>query len=353
MIDIAFPCLDTVVNVLVDETWDDHEGACATVGEQRAVDDVCSYLVAFERRLSLAEPDSYTSRLNRDPREIVPARRILRELIGAAIWSAHRSGGLIDPASMYARGRYAPASTAVNSPAPLADALAAAPPRHPAAPHPAALWRLIEIDDDSSSIRRPAGMALDCGTILTALAADQAAATLTGHGRYRVDIGGDIVIGGEGSRAPRREIALRHPLDGAVAHRLQLVRGAVATTGVHQGRWRTADGGHAHQLRDPLTGEPAWTGVLAATAVGRSALEARTLATTAVLAGPRRGRRILTDHGGVLFLDDGRVDVVQATWRARLRLRRPPHPTAGLPAPIRLRRTRVSPGHAATTAYEQ
>jgi hypothetical protein len=52
---------------------------------------------------------------------------------------------------------------------------------------------------------------------------------------------------------------------------------------------------------DPLTGRPAWTGVLTATALAPSAALAEALAKAAVLAGPERGRDILDRHGGVLF----------------------------------------------------
>ncbi|MGZ6515907.1 MAG: hypothetical protein ACXVD8_13445, partial [Actinomycetota bacterium] len=56
---------------------------------------------------------------------------------------------------------------------------------------------------------------------------------------------------------------------------------------------------------------PAWTGVLAATALAPSALEAEALAKAALLSGPAAGRRLLrARHGGVLVHEDGAVDPV-------------------------------------------
>jgi len=84
----------------------------------------------------------------------------------------------------------------------------------------------------------------------------------------------------------------------------------VATSGVSSRLWRREDGTYGHHLLDPSTGEPAWTGLVAATAVAGSALDAEVLAKTAVLSGPVAARRLLARRGGVLQHDDGRVEVV-------------------------------------------
>jgi thiamine biosynthesis lipoprotein len=84
----------------------------------------------------------------------------------------------------------------------------------------------------------------------------------------------------------------------------------VATSGLNVRLWRRADGTYAHHLIDPSTGEPAWTGLIGATAVAGSALEAETLSKLALLSGPDGARRVLAGRGGVLFHDDGAVEVV-------------------------------------------
>jgi len=60
-------------------------------------------------------------------------------------------------------------------------------------------------------------------------------------------------------------------------------------------------------LLDPATGEPAWTGVVSATALAPTGAEAEALAKAALLAGPDAGRALLERRGGVLVLDDGAV----------------------------------------------
>ncbi|HZE05287.1 MAG TPA: FAD:protein FMN transferase, partial [Solirubrobacteraceae bacterium] len=81
---------------------------------------------------------------------------------------------------------------------------------------------------------------------------------------------------------------------------------------------RRDGGGFSHHLIDPFTGSPAWTGLIAATALARTALEAEALAKSALLSGPARARALLRAYGGgVLVHDDGAVEPVQRRRRLR------------------------------------
>ena len=73
---------------------------------------------------------------------------------------------------------------------------------------------------------------------------------------------------------------------------------------------RRADGRTAHHLLDPATGEPAWTGLLAVTALAPTTLEAETLAKIALLSGPAGARRLLARGGGVAIHADGGVETI-------------------------------------------
>jgi thiamine biosynthesis lipoprotein len=136
------------------------------------------------------------------------------------------------------------------------------------------------------------------------LAADLAAELLGRHATYAVDAGGDIRIGG--TQPIPRTVHIRHPLRDEIAHSFAVTSGAVATSGLRTRLWRTKHG-FAHHLIDPARGTPAWTGVIQATAVAPTALEAETLAKTALLRGPDSGRDLLARQGGALILDDGRL----------------------------------------------
>jgi FAD:protein FMN transferase len=94
--------------------------------------------------------------------------------------------------------------------------------------------------------------------------------------------------------------------------------GAAATSGLDRRVWRRPDGTHAHHLLDPSTGEPAWTGLIAATALAPTALEAEALAKAALLSGPEGARRVLAARGGVLVHDSAESERVRLRPRVRL-----------------------------------
>ena len=274
-----------------------------------------AFLEQFARRLSRFEPDSELSVLNRDPRDEVPASRLLRAAVAAGLWAAECTGGLVDPtlAAALERAGY-DRSRAGGEPAPLADALDGAPPRRPAAPDPRAVWRRVSVDDVRGTIRRPPGVTLDSGGTGKGLAADAVAHRLAGHDRFAVDCGGDIAVRGGW------DIAVEHPLSGEHVHTLHVRDGGVATSGLNVRIWRRADGSYAHHLLDPSTADPAWTGLIAATAVGATALEAETRSKLALLSGPAGARRVLAASGGVLVHDSGDVEPVGSARRVTLRV---------------------------------
>jgi FAD:protein FMN transferase len=107
------------------------------------------------------------------------------------------------------------------------------------------------------------------------------------------------------------EVRVRHPLTGEVAHTLRVRAGGVATSGIDARLWERDGGGFAHHLIDPFTRAPAWTGLLTATALAPTALEAEAFAKAALLSGPSVARRLLrAGWGGVLVHDDGAVESV-------------------------------------------
>ena len=166
-------------------------------------------------------------------------------------------------------------------------------------------------------------MRLDSGGCGKGLAADAAARLMQAEGasRFVIDCGGDLRLEVADGAGPAWDVQVEHPLTGEPVHTLHVRSGGVATSGIGARIWRTPEGGFAHHLLDPATGEPAWTGLIGATAVGVTALEAETLAKAALLSGPHAARRLLRTRGGVLFHDDGDVEVVgPARERPRVRL---------------------------------
>jgi thiamine biosynthesis lipoprotein len=276
----------------------------AAEGERRYIED-------FARRLSRFRPDSELCALNADPSPEVPASILLRTAVAAGLWAAERSGGLVDPTlvgEIEAAG-YA-SSQDGSTPAPLQAALAAAPPPRPARPRAEARWRQIEIDHERGTVRRPPGLRIDTGGTGKGLAADAVAHRLRGYTRFVVDCGGDIAIGGVAGQLDPIAIEVEHPLTGECIHTLRVAQGGVATSGLNVRIWRRADGTFAHHLLDPSSGEPVWSGLIGATALAPSALEAETLSKLALLTGADGAREALAEHGGIVVHDDGDVELI-------------------------------------------
>ncbi len=277
-----------------------------------AADRERAFVWEFARRLSRFVPDSELSAFNRDRRRVVPASRLLRAAVGAGVWAARRSGGLVDPTlggALEAAGYVA--SMAEQTPAALSDALAWAPPRRAAAPAGDSRWAQIAVDDEAGLIDRPASITFDTGGTGKGLCADAVACRLGGYGRYLVDCGGDIAVGGIGAQVRPFAVEVEHPLTGSRIATIPMRAGGIATSGLNVRIWRDRAGGYSHHLLDPSTGTPAWTGLVGATALSPDgALEAETLAKMALLTGPAGARGVLAEHGGVIVHDDGAVEII-------------------------------------------
>jgi FAD:protein FMN transferase len=113
-------------------------------------------------------------------------------------------------------------------------------------------------------------------------------------------------------------VQVASPFDCGILHTWRLRDAGVATSGIGRRSW-LADGRPAHHLLDPATGRPAFTGVVQATAVAPTALEAEVRAKAAVLSGPDDAAGWLP-HGGVVVLDDGSHRAYPETKPIQVRL---------------------------------
>jgi thiamine biosynthesis lipoprotein len=126
---------------------------------------------------------------------------------------------------------------------------------------------------------------LDSGGLAKGLAADLIADRMRDLPSFAIECLGDVRAGG----APRT-VRIASPWDDKVLGELTLTDGAAATSGVTRRGWH---------LLDPSTGSPARTGIVQATALAPTALEAEVRAKAALLAGPM-GAHAHLPHGGML-----------------------------------------------------
>ena len=293
----TFECFGGLVTVAVLGPASMEPGRAAAAAEAK--------LLAAHRQLSRFLPGSELSRLNRDPRDRVPASPLLLELASAARKAGELTAGLVDATLL----REIEAAGYRDSMEGRPEAAQMAEPKapSPAAPRPARAWDKLSVDRETWTIARPPGVEIDSGGIAKGLLADEVGAALAEFPAFAVDCCGDVRIGGAAGR--RRPVLIEDPFGGEPIHSLQVNDGGVATSGITRRSWKGEGGAPAHHLLDPATGKPAFTGVLQATALAPSAFLADVHAKWALLSGPELGPSRLP-HGGLLVLADGSVETV-------------------------------------------
>jgi thiamine biosynthesis lipoprotein len=266
-------------------------------------------LLEAHRRLSRFDPRSELSRLNRDPRPAVPASGLLRRLATAIHEAGALSGGLVDGTLVGEIERAGYSASLAAEPLPWSEPSQPAPAVAAAGPSRRAGWTAVRVDEEAETVVRTPGLKIDGGGLAKGLLADLVGADLERFRSFAVDCCGDMRLGGGAGR--ERTILVSDPRGGEPLEELRLRDGGVATSGISRRSWLGPDGRPAHQIIDPRSGRPAFTGVVQATAVGPTALHAEVYAKAALLAGPTAGAEWLP-LGGVLVLDDGSVETVHS-----------------------------------------
>lgn len=305
----TFPCFGGQCSVLVMGRGPAGTARSAALQAKRR-------LLDWHGQFSRFEPDSELSRLNSDPRGAVAVSSDMARFVESALSAAERTGGLVDP-TLVAEVEHAGYREHFESAAaPLAQALALAPPRSPGGPSPSPRWRSVSVDRAAGTVTRPPGVRLDSGGVVKGMFGDLLAEDLGGHESFAVEAAGDVRFGG--TRGVLRPIQVASPFDESILHVFELAQGAAATSGIGRRSWLDEDGRPAHHLLDPATGRPAFTGIVQVTALAPSAVEAEALSKAALLCGPAAAVGWLA-HGGVLVYDDGTSEVVDPTeagsWR--------------------------------------
>ena len=282
-------------------------GAAAAVARERR------RLLDWHERFTRFDPGSELSRFNADARAAVPVGMELLGLAETVAAAGALTGGLVDGtlAREIVTAGYRTDMGPALEPAQL---LRLAPPRVPAGPSAAAGWRAVRADRSRGLVHRPPGVALDAGGLAKGLFADLVATSLGTRPGVVVACAGDVRLGG----GTARPVRVADPFSDAVLHTFRLAAGGVATSGISRRSWLDAAGRPAHHLLDPATGKPAFTGIVQATALAPTALEAEVRAKAALLSGPDAAAGWLP-HGGLVVFDDGSHRVVAASGRTGLR----------------------------------
>lgn len=318
VVDRGFELMGTQIRILVGEPSSAEAGS-----PEHAADRVEAFLHVYNETMSRFRPDSELSRLNEDEREEIPASPLMCSAIAAALAAGEQSDGLVDPTLLgeLEDAGYREHWTAENR-VELREALADDRPKpSPAGVAQTSRWREITVDEEAGLIRRPRGVRIDTGGTGKGHAADLAGELLAGFKTWAVDCGGDVRIGG--TSGAEREVQVLGAFGDGQIETMTVRGGAVATSGLSSRIWRNAEGKSAHHLIDPSSGQPAFTGLVAATAAAPTAVEAETLAKVALLKGPAAAPVVLSRFGGIIVDEDGtvtRIGQLEAAPRVKITL---------------------------------
>ena len=232
-----------------------------------------------------------------------PCRRVMARFAAAAVAAAEATGGLVDPTLLDEIEAAVFHSDRLRGTLALPMALALAPPRAAAGPHPDARWRGVEVDLEAGTVPRPPGVKLDGGGIVKGLCAD----VLGGIARreLRDQLRGRPARGRRRARDPGGEpVRRRRPArvrDRRRRRRDVRDRQAQLAGRRHAAARTTCSTRRRAGPRTPASSRPPRS--------PRPALEGEALAKAAVLSGPE-GAAAWLRHGGVLVFDDGSHAVV-------------------------------------------
>jgi FAD:protein FMN transferase len=250
----------------------------------------------LERRWSRFRPDSEISRLNTLAGSPVHVSPVTLGLVQRALQGARVTGGRFDPTVLgdllragYDRTFEQLADHGTAGRSPLRRG-----------------WAGIVVDDAGSAVTLPAGVGVDPGGIGKGYAADLLVEELRSAGAAGVcvNLGGDLRVEGRAPAGGSWVVGIRHPLRPVPAATVTLDRGAIATSSRVRRAWGPV-GDRRHHLIDPATGQPAASGLVAATVLAAQGWQAEVLSKAAFLGGLGHGPALLAAVGAAgLLVDD-------------------------------------------------
>ncbi len=169
-------------------------------------------------------------------------------------------------------------------------------------------YEKIILSPADMSVKLPVrGMKIDLGGIAKGFIVDRMAQIMeeSGVSGALVNAGGDLYGFGPGYGAEGWRVGIRHPREKErIVDVLSVMDAGVATSGDYE-RFFIWDGIRYSHIMDPVTGKPS-TGVISATVIAGSCMEADVLSTIVFVLGAERSAEIISGLGAeaVIFEED-------------------------------------------------
>lgn len=149
------------------------------------------------------------------------------------------------------------------------------------------------------------GIFLDFSAFAKGYAVDRAGEILKKEGinSFLIDAGGDIKVSGEKPGGEAWKIGIKNPLGKGIIKVIELIDGAIATSGDYE-NFFVKDGTRYHHLLNPKTGYPA-RGLHSVSVVAPTDMEADAFASAVFVMGKERAERFAVSHKiRVILVDD-------------------------------------------------
>lgn len=269
--------MGTVVDITV------HNRDAAAAG--KAVEEAFAEAKRLEGMLSIYRPDSEVTRVNRSAgKEAVRVSEETFYIIEKAVEFSVISGGAFDITVLplvelwdFPDGGRVPSDEEISEALELAG------------------YRGILLDREDSSVKLTReGMKIDLGAVAKGFVVDRMADILRGAGMSGalVNAGGDIYALGTSYSGGGWRVGLRHPREKQKIVDVFTLEGRAAATSGDYERYFTLDGERYSHIIDPVSGRPA-RGVMSATVLAETCMEADALATMLFVLGPEEAESII------------------------------------------------------------
>ena len=154
-----------------------------------------------------------------------------------------------------------------------------------------------------------AGQVIDLGGIGKGYASDRAIAVFQRYGIASAftNIGGNVSTLGAKPDGTPWQVGILHPRqEDSILGTVGVCGQAVVTSGDYERYFTDREGNRWHHIINPATGYPAQSGIISATVVADSALQADALSTALFVLGMEKGRKLLDHYPTVqaLLVDD-------------------------------------------------
>ncbi|KXG77054.1 FAD:protein FMN transferase [Thermotalea metallivorans] len=186
-------------------------------------------------------------------------------------------------------------------------------------------YKGIKFQDENKVKLDIDGMQLDLGGIAKGYAADAVTKIIREKGIKHaiINLGGNVVAVGKKTDGTPWKIGIQDPFEPTGTHMgvIEITDQTVVTSGNYE-RYFMRDGKRYHHIIDPKTGYPSENGVISATIITDSSIDADALSTSVYVLGLEKGMKLIESMEGVecIIITEGKKVYLSSGLKGRLKI---------------------------------